>query len=306
MNALILAIIKMLQTLRSVVKANEAKFTVVPAFTATFTEVKDLLTEIEALQKVASDKTKSTTKAVLALKKQLALATIEVCTPMKGLANKLKDSLLLDMVSVSPSELKGMKPSILTTTCQKIYDKATELKTEAANYGLTEKKRTDMETLLKNYSAQYPEVRKLTGEINTSKRDIDSLVNETLEILEGQLDPMVASLRDTDATAVELWTSARHVVKPQRTPTQLKVRVVTPSEDGNEKLPLPDARFIASNGKDHTAVTDELGFVLFKPLPFGTYDLKCEVPGFEPFLVKKYKVVRGNVNEVEVVLKRAA
>lgn len=306
MNALILAIIKMLQTLRSMVKTNEAKYTVIPDFTDTFKEVKDLLTEMEALQLVAVEETKATTKATLKLKSDLVTATIAVCRPMKSLASKLKDSVLKSLVSPSPSKLRGMTPSVLVSTCQNIFDKTTELKTQALARGLTEAMYTNMENLLNDYKVQNTDTRKLSGEINTSKKDIDRLANQAMELLADQLDPMVQSLKDSDPAAVELWTSARHVVKPQRTTTELKAKVVTPAEDDSTKQPLPNARFIVSNGKDHTALTNDQGIVDFKPFPFGVVDIKCEMEGFEPFLLKDFKVVRGKLNEVEVTLKRAA
>lgn len=59
-------------------------------------------------------------------------------------------------------------------------------------------------------------------------------------------------------------------------------------------------------GTKRRTVTNEQGIVDFKPFPFGVVDIKCEMEGFEPFLLKDFKVVRGKLNEVEVTLKRAA
>lgn len=74
MNAIHLAIIQMLQTLKTVVNANLAKYTVIPAFSATFKEVTDLLKEMETLQTLAVGETKDTTKFELKVKGELALA----------------------------------------------------------------------------------------------------------------------------------------------------------------------------------------------------------------------------------------
>ncbi len=130
------------------------------------------------------------------------------------------------------------------------------------------------------------------------------MLDEAQEILRGQLDPMVASLKDTDPTAVQLWDTARHIHKPSTTHTQLLATVAL--QDGGELLPVPNASILAVNGKNHVRVSNELGEVLFKPLPFGSYDLRCELPGFQHFLLKDYKVVRGRVNKVEVMLQKEA
>ncbi len=119
-----------------------------------------------------------------------------------------------------------------------------------------------------------------------------------------QLDPMVASLQDTDATAMKLWKAARHVVKPQSTPTQLLALVST--QDGEALVPVADAVFMAINGTKHAATTNEKGEAALNPLPFGIYDYQCELPGYQSFLLKQQKVVRCRVNKVAVVLKRAA
>ncbi len=304
MNAIHLAIIQMLQTLKAVVNANLAKYTVIPAFAATFTEVTDLLTEMEALQPVAVRKTKDDTKYVLKVKAELAKATVAVTIPMKALANKLKDLKLLGLMKVNATGLKNLAPTVLQATSKNIFDKATELKTQALPYNLTQAKLDSLETLLALYKTKSTDVGKLQGEINTSKRDIDQLQEEAMEILRGQLDPMVSTLLDSDTTAVELWKAARHIKNPASTPTQLLATMTT--EEGDAMLPLADVPFFAVNGKTFSAVTNAAGEAQFKPLPFGLYDLRCEVPGYEPFLLKGYKVVRGRVNKVEVVLRKAA
>ncbi|MBI1226588.1 MAG: hypothetical protein GC192_15250 [Bacteroidetes bacterium] len=304
MNAIHLAIIQMLQTLKAVVNANLAKYTVIPAFTATFTEVTDLLTEMENLQTMAVRKTNDDTKNVLKIKTDLAKATVAVAIPMKALANKLKDLLLLGQMKVNVSGLKGKGPIVLQATCKNIFDKATELKTEALPYNLTQAKLDKLDELLTLYKSKSTDVGKLQGEINTSKRDIDQLQDEAMEILRGQLDPMVSTLLDSDFTAVELWKAARHIKNPISTTTQLLVTVST--EEGEAMLPMTDVPFFAVNGKTYSTQTNALGEAQFKPLPYGLYDLRCEVPGYMPYLLKGYKVVRGRVNKVEVKLLKAA
>ncbi len=82
----------------------------------------------------------------------------------------------------------------------------------------------------------------------------------------------------------------------------MKVKVFT--LEGELFVPLKEIPIIAANGKDHILITNDLGEAQKKPIPFGVYDLKCNVPGYLPFLLKKYKMVRGKVNRVEVVLVR--
>ncbi|MBK9013359.1 MAG: hypothetical protein IPM82_04380 [Saprospiraceae bacterium] len=50
-----------------------------------------------------------------------------------------------------------------------------------------------------------------------------------------------------------------------------------------------------------------LGEAQFKPLPYGNkYIIKCEVPGFLPYLLNDYKMVKGKINKVDILLVRAA
>ncbi len=304
MNSTVLAILKMLQALKKMFQKNEAKYTVIPAFKPTFTEVTDLLTEMEALQLVAVEETKSTREAVAQARLELANATLEVCNPMKSLANKLKDKVLLKMVSVSATFLTKKPSTLVIPICQNIYDKANELKEQAKDYNLTEAKLNTMKDLLAAFKLKSSDVGTLKGEINTSKRDVERLADDAMKIIRGQLDPMVASLKDSDPTAVQLWKSASHINKPPSTPTELLAMVKT--EDGEAQLPIAEANFFAINGKTFTTQTNEEGVAQFKPIPFGVYDLKCEVPGYEPFLLKKFKVVRGKVNKLAVTLVKAA
>ncbi len=109
---------------------------------------------------------------------------------------------------------------------------------------------------------------------------------------------------ESDPTAVELWRSARHVVKPASTPTQLKVKVFT--LEGEVFVPLKEIPVIAANGKDHILITNDLGEAQKKPIPFGMYIIKCDVPDYGPFLLKDFKMGRGRINKVEIVLVRVA
>jgi len=297
-----LAFINMLETLKTMVTANQARFTVIPAFADAFAEITSRLTTMQALKLIAVEKTIPQTEANKALKLELCQKTVSVAGTISSLASKLGDVALKAEMNVKLYKLEKMAAGVLTAHCQNIHTKATTHKVAAADYKLTQAMLDELQALITEYTTEVPEVRTEGGEINTAKGLIEKHKGECREVLEGQLDPMVNILLETDPGAVDLWRSARVVVDPPSTPTQLKVKVFT--LEGETFVPLADIPFVAVNGKEYTLVTDELGEAQKKPIPYGEYELKCNMPGFKPFLQKKFKMVRGKVNKVEVVLER--
>ncbi len=115
---------------------------------------------------------------------------------------------------------------------------------------------------------------------------------------------IVDNLLATDAGAVNLWRSARVVVYPPSTPTQAKFKAFTLGNGG--PVPVPDAPITDANGVNYYATTYESGEAQIKPIPFGKYDITVTMPGFLPFLLKDYKMVKGNINKVDILLVPAA
>lgn len=303
MNAMTLAFINMLEALKTMVTANLEKFTVIPAFAETFAEITSRLTTMQALKLTAVEKTKPTTSANLALKLKLCQKTVSVADTIRALAGKLGNIALKQEMDVKFYKLQKLAQGVLTPICQNIHDTATEHIGAAKNYNLSQAMLDELQTLITEYSTDVPDVRTETGEINTAKADIERLKAECTDILEGQLDPMVNILRETDPTALELWRSARVVVNPHSTPTQVKYTVI--AIDNGVEIPIPDVPIIATGKITYTATTNELGEAITKPIAYGIFQITVTMPGFLPFLLKDFKMVRGKINKVEILLVRA-
>lgn len=302
MNSLTLAFIAMLETLKTMVTANLAKFTVIPAFAPAYAEITTRLTAMQALKPTAVKKTKPTVDANTALKIELCDKTEAVADTILALAGKLGDVALKEQMKVKAYKLKKKGQGVLVPLCRNIHTLATTHKVAAADYNLTQAMLDELDDLINDYAAEVPEVSTETGVINAAKADIERYKLECKEILEGQLDPMVKILRKTDITAVELWESARVVKDPPSTTTQIKFKVFT--IDNGDETPIPDVPITATGLLSYTAISDELGNAIIKPIPHGLYNITATMPGFQPFLLKDFKVVRGRINKVNIVLVR--
>lgn len=301
-----LAYIQMLETLKTMVDANLARFTIIPAFAAAYAEITTRLTAMQAQKLIAVKKTIPQTEANLTLKIALCDKTVSVASTISALAGKLGDVALKEEMNVKPYKLKRMAQGILTPICQNIHTKADANKVAAAAYMLTQDMLDDLQDLINEYSAEVPEVRTERGEIDTAKALIEKHKAECEVVLVGQLDPMVNILQATDPGAVDLWRSARVVVDPPSTPTQIKFKAFT--LDNGVAVPIPDVPIVATDvatSINYFATTDELGEAQIKPTPYGIFDISAEVPGFLTYSQTGYKMVRGKINKLDVLLVRA-
>lgn len=298
-----LAYIQMLETLKTMVDANLARFTVIPAFAAAYADITTRLTAIQAHKLIAVKKTNPQTEANLALKIELSNKTVVVANTISALAGKLGDVALKEEMNVKAYKLKRMAQGVLVPICQNIHTKADANKVAAADYLLTQGMLDELQDLIDEYSAEVPEVRTERGEIDAAKALIEKQKGECEAVLTGQLDPMVNILQATDPGAVDLWRSARVVIDPQSTPTQVKFKAFY--LDNGVEMPSPDVAIVATaiaTNIDYFATTDELGEAQIKPIPYGMFDISAEAPGFLPFSLTGYKMVKGKVNKVDVVL----
>lgn len=298
-----LAFINMLVALKTMVDANLARFTVIPAFADAYAEITTRLTAMQALKPTAIKKTKPTTDANTALKIELSDKTDEVASTVSSLASKLGNIALKEQMNVKAYKLKNLAQGVLTATCQNIHTLADANKVAAAAYNLTQDMLDDLQALITEYAAEVPEVRTEEGVITAAQKLIEKHKGECEEVLKGQLDPMVKILKKTDSAALDLWRTARVVIDPPSTTTQAKFQVFT--IDNGVEVPIPDAPIIVTGTLIYTATTNEDGDALIKPIAFGIYDITINMPGFLPFLLKDYKMVKGKINKVDIRLVRA-
>lgn len=302
MNAMTLAFITMLDTLHKMVAANLSRFTVIKAFESTYAEITTRHNAMLALKPIAVETTKSQTAANLALKLKLCKKTDSVAGTVRSLAGKLGDVALKQEMDVKAYKLDDVAAAMLIPICRNVHTTATAHKAAAEDYGLTQTLLDELDTLILAYTAEVPGVRTGAGKINTAKADIERLKAECNEIFDDQLDPMINILLETDPTAVELWKSARVIVDPPSTTTQAKYKVI--ALDNGVEVPTPNAPITATGKITYTAITNEFGEAFMKPINHGTYTITVNMPGFLPFLLKDYKMVRGKINRVQIVLVR--
>ena len=284
--------------LQALYDQHQSRFTVIPAFKNAFQEVTNRRNTIQTQMLVSENDTTSTTGAKDNVQEELCVATAKAAAPVSAYADSIRDAELHALMNVSVPKLMKEKQGLLEAACLKIYNKAVELKEQAAPFNLTGDLLSDVETLLEKWRVKLPSTGIQQAVITTSIENIAKLMVEIDAILKKQLDKMMVTLTKTDPELVSLWENARTIKKPQRTVTQLVVKV----QAKEDSKPVADRLVLAVNGIETPARTNAEGEAIFKPIKNGIYDVKVMVEGSEPMVLKSCRIWMGKINRVEMVV----
>lgn len=291
---------------------NKTKFDVIPRIKTLFT---DFIIPWNTTILAKSDEAGQTTKPTTEMKKkelnELVMAIVMLQSPLKSYAASIGDLVLKSLAGRTQKQLERLKLNEVETTCKAIIDKATDLQTELAPFGLTEDMLTVANDKLTIWKVWYTATVLKKGGISSSKDDVERLVNEIMTVLEEQMDPLVAVIPN-EPDLQDLYANARIVVSPATTETQMHIQVNTRDGDGflqpvyeadlTIRITYTDKNEVTHH-KELTGKTDINGIMIFKPIRQGYYDIEVMKSGYHTYQLLQHRVKKGQISRVVVELK---
>lgn len=289
-----------------------SRFTVILKLLAFFTDLKALYALVTEKLTVAVEDTKSTTQMKNKVLGELALAVHELSLPLRGYAADKGDLVLeTEMKKATVSKLARTREELVETVCGNVIKKANDLKTEAADYGLTQAMITAAEEKMTLWKKWFNSTKLKRAEITTSLEEVDKLTGEMVKTLKERIDPLVYSIK-SDTDLISQYEVARGVTAPGRKETQLQLLVQQRAGNG-ALVPIYQAHahiyctYMDKKGVSYvveeTAQSDIDGEIVFKPLHFGRYDVTITKEGFQPFRQLQVLVKRGQATRLEVEMR---
>jgi hypothetical protein len=311
MNANQEAKLNMYRTTENYCNENTVIISANPAFMTAFTELKAKIVAITTTLQQESLNITGITKDKNKWKVTLCESAADMAGVIYAYAVAISNDTLKQEVNYSLSALTKTREESLAARCQNIHDAAVANQTALLNYGITTAMITDLEAAIANFSAQTPKPRTAISQRKTLVSNLVQLFKEADAILQDRMDKIVVTFKAAHPDFVKTYESARKIVDPPHTTTQLKGTVT----DKTTATPIKDAKVtiiatpetVANNSTTATAdpitvQTDASGEYLFKPLPFGEYTMTVTASGYTQFDSNIIDVKLGEVNEYDVAL----
>jgi hypothetical protein len=191
---------------------------------------------------------------------------------------------------------------MLAPACQNIYNAASSNATALVSYGINAAMLTTFQTAINDYSAAVPKPRTAKSNKSTYTKNINSLVLDLDTLLRDQLDKLVASYKVSKPDFYNTFRTARIIIDPSTTSTQLKGTV----KDAFDQSPLKGVQIDIIGDTTLTVQSTRNGNFIKKPLQAGTYTVVASLEGFQTLTVNEVVVKLGQIKKLDLVLEEKA
>ena len=291
--------------------ANATITATIPGFTNYFPVIQDTHTQIAAAQVLQeADKSGNTTSKNL-IRAALISQTIDVIRKTVAYATNTNNSVLLELVNYTESELKKSSDTKLIGSCQVVRDNANTNIAALPTYGVTAAILTTMQTSINNLSAALPKNRVGTTD---SEEATNLLLTyfKTLVTNWAKIDTLVEMVRTSQPSFYNEYQNVRKILNKSTGKTPLKIQVsnaLTGAPEANVILTVTPVngqlKAAAANGKSSIVKkTAAGGGSNHKNLPDGTYTVTAEKPGFKK-VIETVNVVNGETTVLEIKMEKA-
>lgn len=297
MNSKLGAKLNMYEAVKAACQNNAATVTTINAFKTALDEFKDKITTIK---EVAQQKDMATTGASAdkkARKQNLSRIASAVAGAIYAYAAATDNNTLKQEVKFTNSDLLRTKDAMLAPRCQNIHDLGTANLAALADYGINAARLTELQNAIDAYAESAPKPRAAINTRAAKTATLPQLFAEADAILAERMDTFIGLFAAANPDFVTTYQSARKILDPPTTATQLK-GTVTNQSDG---APVADAT-ITIIETTQTANTDSDGNYLIKPVAIGTYTITATKTGFNNFQKTGVEVKLGQVNSLDVEL----
>lgn len=308
MNALQEAKLKMYRATESYCDANAAVVASNVAFQTAFNNFKENIASIIGIAQSDGVPTTGITAGKNNSKQKLAQTTADTAGVIYAYAVTVGDDALKMAVDLTVSDLTRMREDSLAARCQNVRDAGDANLAALKDYGVTKAALDDLQTQIDRYSADTPKTRAAISRRKTTTANLAALFDETDTLLKDRMDRLVQTFKATNPDFIQTYETARRIVKPPSTATQLKGIITNKANGSSVKNATVTAAPNAADPPDgsdripFSTLSDAAGAYSFKPLPNGAYTLTVTALGYNNFEASDVDVKLGEINTLDVEL----
>lgn len=290
--------LNMYRTVKQICDDNATTVATNVAFLAAFNSFKaklsSLITSVTAesqvIRGIAVDKN--------VLRKNLCQSATDISAIIFAYASNINNNTLKQSVNFSFSDFYKTKDELIAPTAQNIHTIATTNATALVPYGISPAMLTSFQTAITDYSASVPKPRTALSVKATFTKNIRVLINDIDLVLKDQMDKIIPAFKPSKPDFYNSFKSARIIIDPSKTTTQLKGNITDITTD----LPIKNAKIELSGSQIIDINTTKSGRYIQKPIANGLYNMTVSAEGFKTKIISDYKVILGQVNRLDIQL----
>ena len=231
-------------------------------------------------------------------KKNLCQSTADIAAIIFAYASFINNNTLKQSINFSYSELFRIKDDLLAPTCQNIFNAANTNSAALVSYGITAPMLTAFQASITDYSIAVPKPRTAKSVRATYTKNIGIAMKDIDLILKEQMDKLVVAFKPNKPDFLNSYKTARIIIDPNSTTTQLKGKVI----DNLTKLALKGAKIEIMTAPSTNVFTNLLGNYVQKPLIAGTYKIIITLLGYETITIDNLNIKLGQITKQNFAL----
>lgn len=285
--------------------ANPTATSGITNFAIALAAVKAKMLLINGYNQIGSGNTKGVTADTNNIRGAMSDLAMKCASGTMAYANATNNNTLKEQVSYSRRELDKFKKEDIDDVCQGIHDAADANIANITGYGVSATDVSDLQAAINLYRAasQNPRLTKVTQ--SQAKKQAAKMVGEVIkDLLKGQMDVMVNTLKLTNASFVEGYYQAREIIDLGSTSAKVRGEV----RDENT-APLRGVVFsIYETGTEDLVkevVTDAKGNFNASKLPMGNFDFVWSLSGYKTVKETDVHIGPGKELKRKIVMEEA-
>jgi hypothetical protein len=277
----------------------------ITAFGPTITVIKGKLVLINGLNQIGGGTTKGVTQDTILIREAMTNMALKCANATMAYANVTNNNTLKALVNFTKSKLDALKKEDVDDVCEGIHDATDANIAAVAAYGVTAADVTDLQTAIGLYRTATQNPRQALISKSQAIKQAKGLVKDIIDnLLTGQLDVMVNTLKSTNPEFVSGYYQAREVIDLGSTSAKVRGTVL----DVND-VPLRYVVFTLTKASDDSEVakteTDIKGKFGVSQLPMGDFNFKWELEGYKTVEERDVHIGPGKEIKRKIVMEAA-
>jgi Carboxypeptidase regulatory-like domain len=281
---------------------NQRVVETIPALETSIAALKTTATAITTTVQQQLQATKGHTQGKAEGRQLLCTFANEVAGALFAYATDQKDAVMKEKVKTSFSAMRRLRDEELAPVCRIYLDLATANEATLADYGLLPAVVSSFKAAIEGYYATVPAPRNAVALRSSYKKSLAALFSNADEILKNKIDKLSLPLKKSNTEFMNAFNSNRRIINTGSIVTQLKL-TITGDKDADGVI---NGALVKIAKLGIQAVTNKQGQILLKPVLQGAYNIEISKEGYQPQTITEVKVTKGQVNTLEIALKKSA
>ena len=222
----------MWETVEDVLDTNQEEVSKIPAFAESVGNFKTKAAAARIRLKEAENATKGKARVKEDAGQSLIAALVAVTSALRVYAHKEHKTELEAKVSMSPSDIKGLRDTELKDVAKMVIGLADENAAVLIPHGITAEKLTDLKTRYDAYCAALSDKAGSGATRNSVRESADALIAGVNKILSKEIDDYMEQMAEVTPEFYNAYWAARpiHVLGVRHKPKEAAAKVLEPAK----------------------------------------------------------------------------